>query len=66
MLSPMKAGYRIKPLKHPRFKWVVRAKESGKWVRRYFVKKTDDAVKFWAIEPEKGGENVVAFEPAAA
>jgi hypothetical protein len=26
----------------------------------------DDAVKFWAIEPEKGGENVVAFEPAAA
>jgi integrase len=37
----MKAGYRIKSLKHPRFKWVVRAKESGKWVRRYFVKKTE-------------------------
>jgi integrase len=37
----MKAGYRIKPLKHPRFKWVVRAKESGKWVRRYFVRKTE-------------------------
>jgi len=41
MLFPMKAGYRIKPLKHPRFKWVVRGKESGKWVRKYFSKKTE-------------------------
>jgi len=37
----MKPGYRVKPLKHRRFKWVVRGKEQGKWVRTYFVKKTD-------------------------
>jgi integrase len=37
----MKAGYRIKSLKHPHFKWVVRGKESGKWVRKYFVRKVE-------------------------
>jgi len=37
----MKSGYRVKPLKHPSFKWVVRGKEQGKWVRTYFRKKSD-------------------------
>ena len=26
----------------------------------------EDAVRFWAIVPEEGGKNVVAFETAAA
>src|ERR1700677_674203 len=37
----MKAGYRIKPYAHERLKWVVRGKENGKWVRKYFEKKLD-------------------------
>lgn len=31
--------YRIKPYKHPRLKFVVRAKLHGKWVRKYFRSK---------------------------
>jgi len=37
----MKANYRIKPYAHDRLKWVVRGKERGKYVRKYFEKKAD-------------------------
>lgn len=37
----MKQGYRIKPYKHPRLKWVVRGKDGGKWVRRFFATKAE-------------------------
>lgn len=32
----MKEGFRIKPYKHPKLKFVVRGKVDGKWVRKYF------------------------------
>jgi hypothetical protein len=35
----MKPAFRLKPYKHPRLKWVVRAKIAGTWVRKYFEKK---------------------------
>lgn len=35
----MKSGFRVKPYKHPRLKFVVRGKVSGKWERKYFVTK---------------------------
>lgn len=31
-----KSVFRIKPYKHPRLKWVVRSKLSGKWKRKFF------------------------------
>jgi hypothetical protein len=31
--------YRIKPYKHPRLKFVVRSKISGRWERKFFVTK---------------------------
>jgi integrase len=37
----MKEGYRVKPYKHPKMKWVVRGKESGKWVRKFFGTKVE-------------------------
>lgn len=37
----MKNGYRIKSYKHPQLKWLVRGKESGKWVRKFFVTKAE-------------------------
>jgi integrase len=37
----MKASYRVKPYAHERLKWVVRGKENGKWVRKYFEKKLE-------------------------
>lgn len=33
----MKPTYTIKPYKHPRLKFVVRAKRNGKWDRKYFA-----------------------------
>ena len=30
-----KAPYTIKPYKHPKFKFVVRSKTNGRWVRKY-------------------------------
>jgi integrase len=35
----MKNGFRVKAYKHPRLKFVVRGKVSGKWERRYFETK---------------------------
>jgi len=35
----MKTGYRVKAYKHAKMKWVVRGKENGKWVRRFFATK---------------------------
>ena len=35
----MKVGYRIKAYAHDRLKWVVRGKENGKWVRKFFESK---------------------------
>ncbi|MEI8341630.1 MAG: hypothetical protein WCH43_08870, partial [Verrucomicrobiota bacterium] len=35
----MKFGYRIRPYAHDRLKWVVRGKENGKWVRKFFETK---------------------------
>ena len=35
----MKNGFRVKPYKHHRLKWVVRGKIAGKWERRYFETK---------------------------
>jgi integrase len=37
----MMKGYRIKPYTHPRLKWLVRGKESGNWVRRFFATKAE-------------------------
>jgi site-specific recombinase XerD len=37
----MKPGYRVKAYKHPKLKWVVRGKERGKWVRKYFETKAE-------------------------
>src|SRR5438874_12691978 len=37
----MKLHYRVKPYKHPRLKWVVRAKLAGRWVRKYFQTKAE-------------------------
>jgi integrase len=37
----MKNGFRVKPYKHSRLKFVVRGKVSGKWERRYFVTKAE-------------------------
>src|SRR5271170_6663305 len=37
----MKEGYRIKPYKHPKMKWVVRGKEKGNWVRKFFGTKVE-------------------------
>ena len=37
----MKPGYRVKPYNHERLKWVVRGKENGKWVRKFFEKKEE-------------------------
>jgi len=37
----VKNGYRLKPYSHKRLKWVVRGKENGKWVRRFFEKKAE-------------------------
>jgi len=36
-----KPAYTIKAYKHPRLKWVVRSKISGKWERRFFESKGD-------------------------
>jgi len=36
-----KPAYRIKKYKHPRLKYVVRSKISGKWVRRFFETKAE-------------------------
>src|ERR1035441_10625066 len=41
MIVFMKSSYRIKPYAHDRLKWVVRGKENGKWVRKFFEKKTE-------------------------
>lgn len=35
----MKNSYRIRPYAHERLKWVVRGKENGKWIRKFFEKK---------------------------
>src|SRR5689334_17232247 len=35
----MKNGFRVKGYKHPRLKFVVRGKISGKWQRKYFETK---------------------------
>jgi integrase len=35
----VKNGFRVKPYKHHRLKFVVRGKVAGKWVRRYFKTK---------------------------
>ena len=37
----MKNAYRIAPYAHDRLKWVVRGKENGKYVRKYFEKKAE-------------------------
>ena len=37
----MKHGFRIKPYKHPKLKFVVRGKVRGKWDRKYFRTKGD-------------------------
>jgi len=37
----MKANYCVKPYAHERLKWIVRGKENGKWVRKYFEKKVE-------------------------
>jgi len=39
----MKHGFRVKPYKHDRLKFVVRGKVAGKWLRRYFVTKGEAA-----------------------
>lgn len=36
-----KPAFRIKPYKHPRLKFVVRSKLSGKWERKFFTSKTE-------------------------
>ena len=35
----MKNGFRVKPYKHDKLKFVVRAKVANKWQRRYFATK---------------------------
>ena len=35
----VKSAFRIKPYKHPRLKFVVRSKISGKWKRKFFTSK---------------------------
>lgn len=35
----MKTGFRVKPYKHERLKFVVRGKVAGKWQRKYFKTK---------------------------
>ena len=37
----MKPAYRIRAYSHERLKWVVRGKENGKWVRKYFETKAE-------------------------
>ncbi len=37
----MKTGYRLRLYSHPRLRWVVRSKIAGRWVRKYFEKRTD-------------------------
>jgi hypothetical protein len=36
-----KPAFRIKPYKHPRLKFVVRSKISGKWQRKFFTSKAE-------------------------
>jgi integrase len=55
--------FRIKPYKHPKLKWVVRAKIAGKWVRKYFETK-DHAETYRSqknIEVRNQGREAVEF-----
>jgi hypothetical protein len=36
-----KRHFRVKPYKHPRLKFVVRSKVTGKWERRFFQTKAE-------------------------
>jgi len=55
--------FRIKPYKHPKLKWVVRAKIAGKWVRKYFESK-DQAETYRSqknIEVRNQGREAIEF-----
>jgi integrase len=58
-----KPAYTIKPYKHPTLKYVVRSKQNGKWVRKFF--ETQVQAKTYAeqktIELMNGGREAVEF-----
>ena len=59
----MTDDFRIRPYKHPKLKWVVRAKIAGKWVRKYFETK-DQAETYRSqknIEVRNQGREAVEF-----
>jgi integrase len=62
----MKPVFRLKSYTHPRLKWVVRAKICGKWVRKYFEKKTEAETyrNQKNIELENQGRESVEFSSA--
>ena len=37
----MKTSFRVKPYKHPKLKYLVRGKENGKWMRKFFETKRE-------------------------
>lgn len=62
----MKPAFRLKAYKHPRLKWVVRAKIAGKWVRKYFEKKAEAETyrDQKNVELENQGRESVEFSSA--
>jgi integrase len=59
----MKHGYRIKPYKHPKLKFVVRGKVRGKWDRKYFRTKAEAQTycELRNIELTNQGKEAVEF-----
>ncbi len=59
----MKPAFTIKPYKHPRLKYVVRSKQNGSWVRKYFTSQAE--AKTYAdqktVELMNGGREAVEF-----
>ncbi len=58
-----KSAFRIKPYKHPRLKFVVRSKVSGKWERKFFTTKVEAQtfVRLKEVELLNQGREGVTF-----
>ena len=61
-----KSNYRIKPYKHPRLKFVVRSKISGRWERKFFATKGEAQTYVSLKEAEllNQGKEGVSFSSA--
>ena len=61
----MKKPFRIKPCKHPTYKFVVRDKLAGKWRRKFFTteREAKTYVALKEVELLNEGRNGVIFSP---